>query len=309
MKRSKGGDTFFDVYDQFIAERKKHVGERRILNLKVAKTHLEGFARKRRMTLSFDSLTPTLYEGWLEYLYTNKVTPPTARNHAKALRTFCKWANERGLASVPYSQFRLPKFNEPDIIALTEAELAAIVKLDLSTDLRLARARDLLLIQCYSGLRFSDVTSLGPEHVDLDGKFVRLTVKKTEEPLRIPITEPLSKLLLAYELTPPRMTNQEMNRCLKMIAFQAEINEPVRVLVYEGSKRREETVPKWRAVTSHTGRKTFCTISLLRGALPETVMRVSGHTDYKTFKRYIEITDTKTADEMHRIWGVGDEQT
>lgn len=303
MKRAKEESPFLEAFEKFIAERKKHVGERRISNLEVAKNHLNEFGKKRRVVLSFETLTASIYEQWLEYLYELKISPTTARNHAKALRTFCRWANDRGLCSVPYTQFKLPKINEAEIIALTEAELAAIAQKDLSDNQRLAHARDIFLIQCYSGLRFSDAVSLSPENIDLEGGFIRLTVQKTEEPLRIPITEPLRKLLLAYELNTPRITNQEMNRSIKNVAFLAELKDPVRLMVYEGRTRKEKTVQKWRAITSHTGRKTFCTLSLLRGAMPDLVMKVSGHTDHRSFKRYIEITDKKTAEEMHRIWG------
>jgi integrase len=294
---------FFGAYTEYLEERKKHVGEGRLAVFRTLEKHLQGFETSSRVALSFESLTPELYEQFLDYLYANKLIPSTVRKNVKALRCFLKHANERGTATTPYTRFKLPKDTTPEIIALTEAELQAMTEVDLSTNQRLAHARDLFLIQCYTGLRFSDVISLGPDNIDLTGRSIRLRVKKTEEPLRIPITEPLRRLLLAYELDPPKITNQEMNRSLKNVALIAGLTESVRLVIFEGRKRKEEVVPKWRAVTSHTGRKTFCTISLLRGALPETVMRVSGHADYKTFKRYIEITDSKTAEEMQRIWG------
>ena len=302
-KVARTGSPFFVAFQEFQDERKKHVGSGRIAVFTTLKNHLEKFEKETRRPLSFDTLTPERYEEFLEYLYKQELTPATARKNVKALRCFLKHANERGTANIVYTKFKLPKETTPEIIALTEAELQAVSEVDLSDNQRLAHARDLFLIQCYTGLRFSDAISLTPENIDLEGGFIRLTVQKTEEPLRIPITEPLRKILLAYERTPPRITNQEMNRSIKNVAFLAKLYEPVRLTIYEGRTRKEETVQKWRAITSHTGRKTFCTLSLLRGALPETVMRVSGHADYKSFKRYIEITDKKTAEEMHRIWG------
>lgn len=305
-KTTKDGSTFFEAFSLFQEERKKHVGERRIAVFKTLENHLKNFEDENRRVVSFDTLTPELYEEFLAYLYKLELSPATARKNVKALRCFLKHANERGIANITYTKFKLPKDTAPEIIALTEAELQAMKEVDLANNQRLAHARDLFLIQCYTGLRFSDAVTLSPDNIDLERGFIRLTVQKTEEPLRIPITEPLRRLLLAYELTPPRITNQEMNRSIKNVAFLAKLDDPVRLTIYEGRTRKEATVEKWRAITSHTGRKTFCTLSLLRGAMPDLVMKVSGHTDHRSFKRYIEITDKKTAEEMHRIWG--DEQ-
>lgn len=301
-KAVKEGSPLLKAFREFQEERKKHVGPARMAVFKTLENHLEKFEQETCRPLTFDTLTPERYEEFLEYLYTLKLTSATTRKNAKALRCFLKQANERGITSIVPTKFKPPKDTAPEIIALTEAELKAMGKVDFSDNQRLAHARDIFLIQCYTGLCFSDAISLSPENIDLKGGFIRLTVQKTEEPLNIPITEPLRKLLLAYELNPPRITNQEMNRSIKNVAFLAELYEPVRLTIYEGRTRKEETVKKWRAITSHTRRKTFCTLSLLRGALPETVMRVSGHSDYSSFKRYLEITDKKTAEEMHKVW-------
>lgn len=306
-KATKDGSPFFVAFENYVDERKKHVGTGRLAVFSTLKNHLKEFEKENRRALSFEMLTPESYEQFLDYLYSQELTPTTVRKNAKALRCFLKHVNEREIATIAYTKFKLPKDTEPEIIALTEEELEAMSSVDLTDNQRLAHARDIFLIQCYTGLRFSDAINLAPENIDLQSGFIRLLIQKTEESLRIPITPPLRKLLLAYELTPPRITNQEMNRSIKNVAFLAKLYEPTRLTIYEGRTRKEAVVQKWRAITSHTGRKTFCTISLLRGAPPEIVMRVSGQKDYKTFKRYIEITERKTAEEMHRIWGTDNE--
>jgi len=60
--------------------------------------------------------------------------------------------------------------------------------------------------------------------------------------------------------------------------------------------------PKYELVTSHMGRRTFVTLSLEKGMRPEIVMKITGHKDYKTFKRYIEITDKVKHQEMMKAW-------
>ena len=60
--------------------------------------------------------------------------------------------------------------------------------------------------------------------------------------------------------------------------------------------------PKYELVTSHMGRRTFVTLSLEKGMRPEIVMKITGHKDYATFKRYIEITSKVKYQEMMKAW-------
>ncbi|MBM2813808.1 MAG: hypothetical protein HW421_570 [Ignavibacteria bacterium] len=55
-------------------------------------------------------------------------------------------------------------------------------------------------------------------------------------------------------------------------------------------------------ITTQTARRTFVTLSLERGLRPETVMEITGHSDYKTFKKYIKITSNIKFVEMNKVW-------
>ena len=64
-----------------------------------------------------------------------------------------------------------------------------------------------------------------------------------------------------------------------------------------------EVFAKHKLISAHTGRKTFWTLSLERGAPVETVMKWSGHEDYNSFKRYVNLSRTHSISEMERVWG------
>nr|WP_083891951.1 tyrosine-type recombinase/integrase [Echinicola vietnamensis] len=55
-------------------------------------------------------------------------------------------------------------------------------------------------------------------------------------------------------------------------------------------------------ISAHTGRKTFVTLSLAKGIPAEVVMKITGHSDYKSFKRYIEVDEQRKRDEMTKAW-------
>lgn len=71
---------------------------------------------------------------------------------------------------------------------------------------------------------------------------------------------------------------------------------------YRGSERIEYVLPKYDYITPHSARRTFVALSLEKGMRPETVMAITGHKDYKTFKKYIKITSKVKEIEVNQIW-------
>jgi integrase len=97
-------------------------------------------------------------------------------------------------------------------------------------------------------------------------------------------------------------SNQKMNEYLKEIGKLAEINENIAIVKYRGLEKVEFLEPKHNFISSHTARRTFVTLSLEKGMRPETVMSITGHKDYRTFKKYIKLTDKVKLAEMNDIW-------
>jgi integrase len=98
------------------------------------------------------------------------------------------------------------------------------------------------------------------------------------------------------------ISNQKTKEYLKLIAKDAELNELVSVVNYSGARKIENFYPKRELVTTHIARRTFVTLALEKGIRPEVVMSITGHKDYKTFKKYIKITDKVKLVEMNRFW-------
>lgn len=93
-----------------------------------------------------------------------------------------------------------------------------------------------------------------------------------------------------------------MNYYLKDIAQECELNEIIRLTKYRGVQKVETIEPKYKLITTHTARRTFVTLSLEKGMRAETVMSITGHKDYHTFKKYIKLTDKVKMVEMNEIW-------
>ena len=76
----------------------------------------------------------------------------------------------------------------------------------------------------------------------------------------------------------------------------------MQIVKYRGAEKVEFIEPKYKFIGTHTARRTFVTLSLEKGMRPETVMSITGHKDYNTFKKYIKLTDKVKLAEMNNIW-------
>lgn len=264
--------------------------------------HLKDFQTVAKYPVAFDTVGGTFAQRLAEYLLTHRQLRDTAvRKNLVILKCFLAWATEHGYPVPPdYKKISWQR-REPDILTLTRAELAALVSLDLTPRPALDNARALFLLGVYTGLRFSDVAALRPEHIHTDR--LRLTTQKTRDTLTIPI-RPEARPLLARitEGTIRPLPNQVLNRHLKELAALAGLNTPTERTHYAGGKRHTHTAPKHEFITTHTARRTFVTLALEAGLRPELIMKITGHKDLKSFSRYVNVTEDSVLTEFARVY-------
>lgn len=82
-----------------------------------------------------------------------------------------------------------------------------------------------------------------------------------------------------------------------------DIDSQIEIVRYNEKKRNVIVYPKYELVHFHTARKTFCTLSLEKGMSAEEVMEISGHSDYRSFKRYVKVTEKRKKVVMAKAWG------
>ncbi len=302
-------DKFFDIYSEFILLQQ---GKKNIQTIKIFKTqrnHLLDFQSKTRFKVTFDSIDLRFYDRLETYYYSErKALDSTWHKYLTAFKTFMNWATDRSYnKNLAYRKFKKPRLAETDIICLTDEELWRVYNLDLSKNKRLAKVRDVFCIGCFTGLRFSDIAQLKKE--DVKDNYLTVRTYKTKDAVRVPLRKEAKEIINLYISSPhflPTITNQKSNLYLKELGKVAGINDKISIVQYRGSERIEIKKPKYEFISNHTGRRTFVTLSLEAGARPEIVMEITGHKSYKTFKKYIKLTDKVVSNEMKRIWGEGD---
>ncbi len=300
----KSQQSFFEALDSFINIRKNDLSYDSIRKFTTIKNHLIEFEKKERIKLTFAKIDMLFYDKLLNFLLDEKKNVNnSAYKIIGLLKIFLKWSYDRGInKNLTFQRFKI-KEEKVDIVTLTNQELDKISDLDLSSNKRLDKARDLFLFGCFTGGRFSDLSKIEWEDIKENTWYLR--VKKTRDILEIPLLDEAIALINKYKNQPtplPRISNQKLNVYIKEVCVLTEINDPVKLTRYRGNEPLVFEGPKNEFVSAHTARRTFITQSLLRGMKAEIVMSISGHKNFKTFKKYLDITRKDKQEELRKAW-------
>ena len=97
----------------------------------------------------------------------------------------------------------------------------------------------------------------------------------------------------------PLYTDTVRVNYIKEVCRQCELNEVITSTHYVGDRKITESKPKWKAVGTHCGRRTFICNALMLGIAPSIVMKWTGHSDYRAMKPYIDIADEAKKNAMN----------
>ncbi len=293
--------NLFEFIELYVQESEK------VKNINTTKTykttfhHLKTFSKLNQQKLDFSSITLEFYNKFVDYLMNEKqLSNNTIGKHIQILKTLLNEATDRGLNDK--LDFRSRKFKRPyeevEGIYLKQAEMEKLQKLDLSDKPNLERVRDLFLIGCHTGLRYSDFSQILPANITSNkaGKFITVRTLKTDEKVVIPLNPKVQKILAQYDdHIPKALSNQKMNFFVKEVCKLAEINEPILITRTKGGIKTRNTYPKYELVTTHTARRTFASNAFLGGVPTISIMAITGHKTDKEFMKYIKVGKEENA--------------
>ncbi|NMA74232.1 MAG: site-specific integrase [Bacteroidales bacterium] len=248
--------------------------------------------------LRLDELTKSKLDDYVAYLMTDRgLQNTTIKKNLTFVRTFLKYCDERRIIDTDWKthNIELKVVAGKNVIFLNLEEFNRIYDFKFPEDKKyLERARDVFCFQCLTSLRYSDVSQLVKN--DIDGMVMNVVTEKTDKVLQIPLNSKALSILDKYKdfddsKALPVVSNQKMNDYIKEVCYLAGINQNVTKTYFKGKERITETYKKYELISTHTARRTFICIALANGVTPETVMRITGHTDYKSMQPYIDVTD------------------
>lgn len=295
--------NFWDVYKEYLIylERKNRYAKK----YQTIKNLLAEFEKEKKYKISFKSINQTFYDELMNFLSDNKgFLDNTAYSYIKFFKTFMYWATKREYNSnLAFKRFEV-KSVDNNVIFLTNDELQKLYNFDFSENPKLDRVRDCFIFQCLTGVRYSDLSRI--DRNDIEGSVWFMRAKKTNRINNIPLNDNALAILAKYydtEKTLPVISNQKMNKTIKKACELAGINKDVKIERVRKGQREVEIYKKYEVIGTHTARRTFVSLSLQKGMKPETIMKITGHSDYRMMKKYLELEDKAVNKEMREIWG------
>ncbi|MBN1618544.1 tyrosine-type recombinase/integrase [Candidatus Dojkabacteria bacterium] len=307
--------SFFDIYDEFLKVKNMSMTRNGIKDFKTLKTHLLGFEKERGSKIILSEIDLTFFEKFENYLSKLKIArkakdsdevekipfaDSTILKNLQTLRVFLNGQQDRGLpVNMSYKKFKIRSKPVPALVTLEPEEYKLLLaKVD---NERLEKVRQLFVLQCATGLRYSDVIKIRKNHVRDNTIFMNST--KTRQKLQIPLNDNSKEILSAcnYDTSTIAISNQKYNDYIKELCELVGINQSFVKTSYRGNKEFPEDLKKYEIMSSHHGRRFFITQNLINGARPEVIMSMTGHVDFRSFSKYIAVTDRSRVNAME-LW-------
>lgn len=287
--------------------------------------HLKEFAAKnKKKDFEFFEIDQKFYTNFVEYLqreiqavdengqpvFNEDKTPKLSKQnfsqnsvgkYIRALKVMLNEATRSGInTQTAYNEFHV--FNEDvDNVYLDEKELLILKNADLKKTPHLERVRDWFLLLAWTGCRFSDLEKIS--RTDIKDGFITFRQQKTNTKVTIPLHPVVLEILEKYNFEMPNsITNQKFNDYIKDAAKVAEIESEEVITKTIGGVLKSITMPKYDLITSHTGRRSFCTNMYKRGLPTLMIMSISGHKTEKSFLKYIKVRQEEHAEMMAAKW-------
>lgn len=298
--------TFYDYYIEMIKHKQKFVKDNTIQKFDTLLSHLKKIEKKYNIELSLNSFTKSFYYQFVEYFVgLGQLNRTIKEKHVETMNTALNWfVHMEYLDKNRFSGMKFPfKIAPTSGVALTESELLELHSFDLSNQDRLRRVRDVFCIECYTGLRYSDVHKVNKNN--RHGRYLNIVTEKTIDGLKIPLRQEAATIIDSYfdnDMPLPVISNQKMNDYLKELGKLAGFNTPITVIELSGNNKVEIVKKKYELLTSHVGRRTFVTLSYQKGMRPFEIMKITGHTKYETFMKYYKLENIDVHKRFFESW-------
>lgn len=185
---------------------------------------------------------------------------------------------EYGMPSKNYPTILSVKSEPCQAIYYTEEELNKMYKYK-PRNAAEKYVKNLTLIQCYTGMRHSDVLRIDKSNMS-EGILTYVT-KKTRTKVELPIHVNLPHLLSTVPNI--EICDKYFNEVLREICQKIGMKERVKIF----RRGREEEGEKWTFASSHTARRTFASLLNLHDVDIYTISKLAGHSNIEMTQRYI----------------------
>jgi len=313
LNQSSSKNSFINYIEDFIIDAKRTKEKSTIKGYVTTQNHLLEFFKTSDITPKFESINLIFYDKFLAYSFNKKKhAVNTFGSNIKNIKMFLRESYDRQLHDNNIFQNRKFKKLEEitDAVVLSMDEIEHLYKLDLSDNPRLDRVRDIFVVACLTGLRYSDLKQITQKNIR--NEMIEIVLTKTKgispDPVIIPLLGVAPKIFEKYrsttgEIMPRILTNQKMNGYIKEVASKASFDELIKNPKFKiGDTDQKKFVPKSELIATHTARRSFASNAYLLGIPILDIMRITGHKTIKAFMRYIRMSNNDAAKRVQAGW-------
>jgi site-specific recombinase XerD len=264
--------------------------------------YLKEYAKKYKEP-DFIDIDLEFYNQFVDFLRNKDLQINTIGKKIKTLKIFLNDATEKSINK--YQKYKSRKFktlsDDVDNIYLSKPELNQFYEFDFSDKPSLERVRDLFIVGCWTGVRFSDFHKITSDNIK--GDIIELRQQKGSGKVAIPLYSTVKEILKKYDgILPKPISNQKFNDYLKIAAKLAGLKETFTKTTSTNGMKHDKTYFKHELISSHTGRRSFCTNAYEDNIPTLSIMAISGHKTEAAFLLYIKMDAKKHAEKVLKIW-------
>ncbi|GAB4232416.1 MAG: tyrosine-type recombinase/integrase [Ekhidna sp.] len=302
-------DLVLELFESFISNSTKSEGTK--ANYRTAKYHLEKFEEFTRKHYRLNEIDLKWIDAYKNFLYKDIQRGEKAKDKGKGisdnsvgtsvknLKVFLNYLKDRNF-NVPdiIDKIKVPRI-EKTIVFLTEEELNQLANFSFKEE-KYEKVRDVFVLNCYTGLRYSDLQRLNKDHIQ-DGA-IEMRAYKNQKDIFVPLTSRPQKILQKYNYELPNLSEQKFNSYIKKACEKAGINKQVELIKTVSGNKSYEYVPKWKTITSHIAIKTFISLCGKKGISPKAVSEITGKSVEIIIKHYYGIDKDTIREQMMRVF-------
>ena len=149
----------------------------------------------------------------------------------------------------------------------------------------------LFIIQCLTGLRWSDANKIDVNTFNTKEKFIKFSTQKTNAEVIIPITNTLKDFININDYPKRKLKYLRYLINIREICKKAGIIDLVEYKRIINGRASYSKEPKYKLIGTHSARRTFVTLAANNNIPLNIIMRVTGHKKIDTLQRYIKTDD------------------
>ena len=246
-------------------------------------------------------VTDVFWGYFISFCQNRGLKASTINTLCNQLRSVLNWSVKHNATVAPtYTDFRVPMVHNQEI-ALTANEVSRIIYFDIDMFYagrrkdyieRMKRIRDMFVLSVSLGQRHSDMVRI--DATCFERNIFRITQQKTGNLAVVDIDKfavdpgTVYDILERYDYKAPYPAGSgNYNYALHDLMRDIGFTEPVRLEERVAGKLVVSNTPKWKLITSHTARRTFTTVNVMRGYNIHAIKKATGHTDLRSLDKYV----------------------